>query len=222
MSVWVCIPSARPVPEVEAWAARWKCQGYKIALWRDAERVEAADICVVGPYQGYSKSANALIRLVLDSDPECSWVVGTGDDTWPDPNRKADKIAKELTTYFHGTFGACQPCGDDWRDHLGRIIERIAGSPFLGRELCLRLNQGTGVWWHEYHHSWADQELQEVCLKLGVFLQRQDLCHFHDHPLRYPGGKWPAHLQGVSADYTRMKPLFEERRKNNFPGSEPL
>lgn len=222
MATWVTIPSARPVPEVTAWCEKWHAQGYKIALWRDTERVEAADICIVGEYQGYSKSANALIRLVLDSDRECSWVCSCGDDTWPDPNRRADVIAAELTAHFGGTLGACQPTADTWSDHMGRIIERIAGSPFLGRELCRRLYGGNGPWFDEWWHNWADQELQEVCIRLGIFLQRPDLCHFHDHCLRYPGGKWAPHLQHVSADYTRMKPLFEKRRAEGFPGSEPL
>ncbi len=219
MPTWVAIPSARPVPEVTAWCEKWHAQGYKIALWRDTERVDAADLCVVAPYPGYSQAANALIKLVLDSDAECSFVVGGGDDTWPDPNKRADEIAAELTAHFGGTFGCCQPTGDDWRDAMGKIIDRIAGSPWTGRDLCRRLNQGTGVYWNEYHHSWADQELMEVCLKLGVFLRRPDLMHFHDHCMRYPGGKWAPHLQGVSADYTRMKPLFDKRKAMGFPGS---
>ena len=35
LSVWVTIPSARPVAEVAKWAAAWHERGYKIALWRD-------------------------------------------------------------------------------------------------------------------------------------------------------------------------------------------
>lgn len=240
MATWVTIPSARPVAEVTAWCSKWHTQGYKIALWRDTERVEAADICIVGEYQGYSKSANAVIRLVLDSDSTCDWVVCCGDDTWPDPNKKADEIAVECYWYFGGdplpldrqypighyakkaTFGIMQPTGDDWRDHQGRIIERIAGSPWIGRQYALRINGGQGPWWPDYRHNWADEECKLVAESLGVYWMRPDLCHFHDHCMRYPGGKWAPHLQHVSADYTRMKPLFEERRKNGFPGSEPL
>lgn len=237
MSVWVCLPSARPVAEVEVWAARWKNQGYKIALWRDIVRVEAADICIVGEYQGYSRSANALIRLVLDSDRGCDWCVATGDDTNPDPNKKADDIAFECSAHFvhqhgvqHCTFGVVQPTGDRWGDDaMSRLrwpdapaqIDRICGSPWIGREFALRINQGQGPWWPEYHHNWADEEMLNVAKALGALWQRRDLTHYHDHARR-KGGPWQAHQQHFDADYARMKPLFEERRKNGFPGSSPL
>ncbi len=147
---------------------------------------------------------------ILASDP-----LGAGADRkWSEPTFPGEKTAS--------TFGVMQPTGDPWSDHMGRIIERIAGSPWIGREFAQRINQGEGPWWSEYFHSWADQEMQEVCQKLGCFWQRRDLTHFHDHCLRYPGGKWAPHLHHVSADYNRMKPVFEARKKLGFPGSEPL
>ncbi len=244
MSVHVCIPSARPVPEVTAWCARWSAQGYKIALWRDTERVDAADLCVVAPYPGYSQAANALIKMVLDSDAECDWCVCCGDDTWPDPNKRADEIAGECAAHFEewwgtsfegykvedipadqsqfSTFGVMQPTGDSWADAMGKIIDRIAGSPWIGREFARRMYGGNGPYWPEYQHSWLDEEIKLVAERLGVYWPRPDLCHFHDHPLRYPGGKWPEHLQGVSEDYRRMRPIFDARKRLGFPGSEPL
>lgn len=242
MSVWVCIPSARPVNEVTDWCERWFRMGYRIALWRDTERIEAADLCVVAPYPGYAKAANALIKMVLDSDAECSWVVATGDDTWPDPNKKAEEIAESCNWHFGSrqsavnsgdcdpmgycptthTFGVMQPTGDQWSDHQGRIIERIAGSPWIGREFARRMYGGRGPYWEGWWHNWLDEELKLVAESLGVYWMRPDLCHFHDHPLRYPGGRWPDHLQEVSEDYRRMKPVFEARRKAGFPGHEPL
>lgn len=223
MPVWLCLPSARPAAVVAEWLKRWKDRGYKVALWRDdGVPIEGCDLTMGGAYPGYSVACNLLIAPVLKMDPACDWVVCAGDDTWPDPNLGPEEIAAQLTAHFGGTFGVCQPTGDVWADHMGRIIERIAGSPWLGREWCLRINQGEGPWWSQYHHNWADQELQEVATRLGCFWQRRDLQHFHDHPLRYPGGKWPDHLKDVSEDYKRMKPVFETRKRMGFPGSDPL
>jgi hypothetical protein len=122
------------------------------------------------------------------------------------------------------TFGIMQPTGDDWSDGMGRIIERIAGSPWMGRSWCERINQGNGPLWHEYRHNWADQELQLVAQKYGAFWQRPDLTHYHDHSWRRPGnaGNWDPHQQWFSADYLKMRPLFEQRQRHGFPGSEPL
>ncbi len=251
MSVWCCIPSARPVPEVTAWAERWRNMGYKIALWRDTERVDAADLCVVAPYPGYSQAANALIKLVLDSDAECSWVCTGGDDTWPDPNKRADQIAEECCRHFGyqrgpaidprtgqevnywpelETFGVMQPTGDRWGDDAfsrarwpdaPAMIDRICGSPWIGREFATRINGGAGPWWPEYHHNWADEEMQNVAQSLGVLWQRRDLTHYHDHARR-KGGPWQAHQKHFDADYTRMKPLFDKRKAAGFPGSAPV
>jgi hypothetical protein len=119
------------------------------------------------------------------------------------------------------TFGVMQPTGDRWSDHLGVIIERICGSPFLGREFCRRINQGEGPFWREYRHNWADEELQLVAQKLGVLWQRPDLIHLHRHSLRHPGGQWAPHQQGFSRDYREFQPLFNARKAAGFPGSQP-
>lgn len=239
MSTWLTIPSARPAAEVSEWLKRWTSRGYKVALWRDdGVPIEGCTLTMGGAYPGYAVACNELIAHVLKTDPECDWVVTGGDDTWPDPNHTADEIAYQCSAHFRqnwgltfpavltrdecSTFGVCQPTGDDWSDIKGRIIERIAGSPWIGREFALRINGGQGPYWPEYRHNWVDEEIMCVAQKLGCFWQRPDLIHFHDHPMRYPGGKWPVHLNHASADYSRMKPLFEARKRLGFPGSEPL
>ena len=101
------------------------------------------------------------------------------------------------------------------------MIDRICGSPWIGREFALRINGGKGPWWPEYRHNWADEELQCVAKSLGVLWQRRDLTHYHDHARRN-GGKWQEHQRWFDADYTRMKPLFDQRKRDGFPGSQPL
>ncbi len=263
MSVWICVPSARPVPEVREWMVKWRDMGYRVALWRDEVDdllrpwefglPNAADKVVASPYPGYARASNELIAKVLHEEPECDWVVCGGDDVWPDPNKRAEEIAQECSAYFsynavfqslskslqdrsgkgaaevwdtNATFGVMQPTGDRWGDdETGRrlwpdapaMIDRICGSPWIGREFAQRINQGNGPFWPEYHHNWADEELQNVAIKLGVFWQRRDLTHFHDHARRQ-GGAWREHQKGFDADYVRMKPLFDRRKAAGFPG----
>jgi hypothetical protein len=241
-NTWLCLPSARPAAEVAQWLTRWTSRGYKVALWRDdGLPIEGASVTMGGEYPGYAVAANALIKHVLERDPECDWVVSCGDDTWPDPNHTADEIAGQCSQHFAeiewglnvklfafgkrinlATFGVVQPTGDDWADPLGKIIDRIAGSPWIGRSFAERINGGIGPYWPEYRHNWLDEEIMLVAQRLGVFWQRPDLIHFHDHCMRYPGGKWAPHLQWVSEDYRRMKPIFEARKRMGFPGSNPL
>jgi hypothetical protein len=124
------------------------------------------------------------------------------------------------------TFGVLQPTGDVF---AGRQIERICGSPWIGREFALRVNQGKGPLWPEYKHMFVDEEIMEVAKKYGVLWQRRDLTHHHNHWTR----------NGDQADYSKPLPaflreanspehwkkygdLFRERKRNGFPGSELL
>ena len=129
------------------------------------------------------------------------------------------------------TFGVCQPCGDDWTDSQGRVIERIAGSPFVGREFARRINQGKGVFWEEYLHCGGDEELMCVAQKLGVFWQRPDLVHHHNNWARSnPGERMainrhpPKFLEYATGpeDWKLYKRVFGARKASGFPGSECL
>ena len=43
------------------------------------------------------------------------------------------------------TFGVMQPTGDRWGERNGiATIDRIAGSPWMGREFCRRMYHGSG------------------------------------------------------------------------------
>lgn len=212
MSVWVCIPSKRPVPIVAKWAEAWRAQGYRIALWRDSIEEEfssmishSCDKLQAAPYPGYAIATNRLIQWIAQSQPEARWFVIGGDDVYPDPNHTAEEIAQQCGDYFarnewkaadgqHCTFGVMQPTGDRWGDSertramygedRGAYIDRIAGSAWIGREFARRAYGGNGPLWHEYAHMYSDEELCCVAEKLGVYWRRRDLNQHHEHWMR--------------------------------------
>jgi hypothetical protein len=189
---------------------------------------------------------NLLAKTVFEHDPTCNWIVAGGDDTLPDPNKAPDEIALECEEYFgkvhalearddygtwrklrHQTFGVMQPTGCRF---AGGSIDRIAGSPWLGREFCERMYGGTGPYFDGYSHMFLDEELQNVAIKLGVFWQRPDLTHQHNHFCRTPDGgvNWanpmPEHLKkwNTQQHWNESKALFLSRQATGFPGHEPI
>ena len=225
MSVWLCIPSARPDGGT---LREWHEKGYSIAVWRDPGSpslpflIGVPHYLIVMPYPGYAKAVNWLVNEAMVCDPYCEWFVTGGDDTSPDMAHSPEEIAAKCTEHFNGTFGVCQPTGDRWRDAQGVIIERIAGSPWFGRDYCRRMYGGKGPLWEGWWHNWEDEEAKCVAEKLGVYWMNPEWIHYHNHPLRVPGGKRPDFHRGVDSDYTRMKPVFIERKRIGFPGHEPI
>ena len=228
--------------------------GYKIAVFRDlgAPLIPEASFVIVDKYPGYAIASNRLIQEVFARDPECDWVVGGGDDMEPDPEYDPGAVTLENEDYFRdlncdytergATFGVMQPTGDRWgeSDPWAKIqypsapayIDRICGSPWLGREFCRRINQGRGPFWPEYFHMFVDEELQNVAQRLGVLWQRRDLTQKHNHWARqdrkesrtYMGPLPPEHLKEAlsKAHWDEAKALFERRKAVGFPGSEPI
>lgn len=250
MSVWFAIPSCRPKSEAEDCLAKWKGMGYKIALLRQGEPVEADLLIPTGEYLGWARSTNILAREVLRIDPDCDWVVGGGDDYNPETCCDAESIASQCDHHFgligygiecRGSYGVMQPTGDRWGDSdsaratygedRGAILDRIAGSPWMGREWCERSYLGNGPMWDGYHHLYADEELQEVAIQQGVFWQNRDLTQFHNHPARANWGKpgggreyHEGHLAAIntSESWSQHSTMFNDRKSKGFPGSEPL
>jgi hypothetical protein len=144
MSVWFCIPSARPIEEAKVSLVKWRQRGYKIALWRDKwdqATEQYCDMLLTGPYPGYAMAVNAVVLDVLKWDEGCNWVVLGGDDMEPDPNYAPEEIAAQCEARFgarigtvtslttgevqkqewpaikggpRSTFGVMQPTGDRW------------------------------------------------------------------------------------------------------------
>lgn len=244
---WLCIPSARPSGGT---IGKWKEKGYGVEIWRNPDDLQVEyehyDKIIIAPYPGYAVACNALIKAAMEADPQCNWFVCAGDDTLPSERDPAE-IASECTDYFSGvqflagewerayagdTFGVMQPTGDrTFGDAQGPYIDRVAGSPWLGREFCRRMYGGNGPYWPEYTHQFVDQELQEVAIKYGLLWQRPDLTHFHDHWGRprvgEPMGKasrMPSFLAEANSGphWARAKAIFEARKLAGFPGSEPI
>lgn len=249
MSVaWYCIPSARPVAEANLVLTKWRERGFKIALWRDDDRdMPICDLVLMNrEYPGYARAVNALAKEVLTRDAECQWIVTGGDDVEPDPNHTADEIAWQCSLHFEKlympdvggfslrpTFGVMQPTGDRWGEQpeLGNLhplrtayIDRVAGSPWLGREWCERANQGKGPLYPDFHHMFVDEFLQASAQKQGVFWQRRDLTHMHNHWQRGGGKPCPSFLQRVSgpAHWNKSQALFERLKAKNFVDGDPL
>ena len=243
MSVWLAIPSIRPPAEAKDCLDRWRAQGYKVAVLRQGEPIEADLLIPTGEYLGWGRSTNILAKEVLRRDEFAHWIVGGGDDYWSDPGRDANAIATDCCRHFadldsfaHCSWGVMQPTGDRWGDNessraafgenRGAEIDRIAGSPWMGREWCERAYLGNGPMPDFYHHLYIDEELQEVATLLGVFWQRRDLTQYHNHPCRQEGyGVYQTgHLAPLydPAAWNREKEIFETRKAKGFPGSEPL
>jgi len=135
------------------------------------------------------------------------------------------------------TFGVMQPTGHRYGDDaMGRArwpdapayIDRICGSPWIGREFARRVNQGRGPWWPEYFHMHVDEELFNVAKGLGVLWQRRDLIHYHDHWGRKVNGAHvediPEHLRFVSGakHWAEAEAIFKRHQANGFAESLEL
>jgi len=233
MSVWYCLPSARADGGT---IAAWRRAGYDVAVWRDIGAPEIdADMIIRGTYPGYALATNHLIHDVLRADRYCDWVVAGGDDVMPDPDHDPNDIASECTMHFGSTFGVMQPVGDSWGEDepwairaypksRRRYIERICGSPWIGREFCERMYQGRGPFWPEFYHQFVDEHMQAVCEKLGVLWQRYDLTHYHAHALRVhetPVPPWVTLTQGQD-HWREAKAIFERLQAGGFAEAHDL
>lgn len=233
MSVWFCIPSARPIEEARLSLSKWRERGYKIALWRDRYEYAAEAVCdflLTGKYPGYANAVNAVVGEVLKIDLRCQWIVAGGDDMEPDTNFVPEHIAAQCEARFgsrgnhDATFGVMQPTGDRWGEQQGTTYaERVAGSPWIGRRFCETVYGGNGPFWHEYFHMGVDEELQAVAIRLGVFWQRPDLSHFHRHWVR-DRKQMPAFLAKANSpqEWEKYKTIFRTRQAAGFPGHQPM
>lgn len=231
MSVWYAIPSIRPNGGT---LMRWRARGYKLAVLRQGELIGADIEIATDVYLGWARSVNILSKSILSGDPTANWIVSGGDDYLPEMNQAPEEIAQRCTEHFGGTFGVMQPTGDRWGDdsvararwgeNRGAMLDRIAGSPWMGREWCERAYGGNGPMPEQYFHIFGDEQLQCVAEKLGVFWQCRDLMQYHDHALRPRGNAadWPEFLRPIQAMWSQEQARFDADKAAGFPGSDPL
>jgi hypothetical protein len=151
------------------------------------------------------------------------------------PDNMSLLTCARLIEPIRATWGVMQPTGDRWGENdaaswagkpKSAIIERICGSPWMGREFCRRINRGGGPLWQQYWHMFADEELHDVTEAMGILWQRRDLTHLHNHwarprLLRSDMPAWAAEINSTT-EWDRSKKLFEIRKDGGFPGHEPI
>lgn len=257
MSVWFCIPSKRPPEEADPLLKKWRDRGYKVCLRRleaDYPHPRECDLLVIKKhYPGWAEGTNDAVQAAMRHDPSANWFVAGGDDYEPDPSIDPRQIGAECESYFAirwwarfgspdqpvpyelrtNTFGVMQPTGDRWGSngdptYGAALLDRIAGSPWLGREWCQVANEGRGPLWPEYQHMFADEELQNVAMMLDVFWQRNDIIQTHKHWGRtFTNGQEDAKIENcpewlkwtTSPEHWReSRQLFERRKRERFPG----
>jgi hypothetical protein len=169
--------------------------------------------------------------------PKCwSWAAGYKS---PEEAIAAGAYAEQKkqslwSAYFadlYSTFGVMQPTGHRWGDRQGPYIDRVAGSAWIGRTFALRMNKGQGPFHPDFTHMFSDECLQEVATKLGVFWQRPDLIHFHQHwGLPREGERFatsdrmPEHVKqwNTPKHWKDSKELFERLKADEFKECMPL
>lgn len=235
-SVWYCIPSAKP----DGGTLRlWKQRGYRVAVQRDSGAPRLSEDCFdfvwEHEWDGYPKAVNRLCKEVLKQWPETLVCVTGGDDIEPDPTHNPLEIQEEFLLWMwkrrdvhcNELYGVMQPTGDPWADSQGRIIERIAGSPWIGRDWILESYGGNGPLFEGFYHFYEDEALQEAAKMQGAFWQRPDIVQMHRHWTRdfKDAGRTgerpqrPAYLQKAQAMWEADNRVFEECKARNFSES---
>lgn len=238
MNIWYAIPSARPAAEANAMLDQWRRLGYRIAVYLNPvsrmSEIDANLKIATEDYHGYGRAVNDLVRVILEKDPDAEWIVTGGDDIQPDLAHTAQAIGEQCARHFNGTFGVMQPTGDRWgvgepgpwpRDSA--YIDRICGSPWMGREFCRRINGGRGPMREEFRHMFVDEAMQEIALKYGLLWQRRDLIHYHRHWARKPGTEMsmcPDFLMAVNTPehWRESRELFNRLKAAGWPESDPI
>lgn len=248
-TVWLCIPSIN-LEYCARYLPAWKQQGYRVAVSTDEGMVQRMspmiggmiDLLVSprGEYPGYWRSMNALTRFVMNRSTHLTYghvshsfqidgidqiiadvCVVAGDDMEPDDRHSAQDIARHFLRIFPGGYGVMQPTGSGEDG-----VDRIAGSPWIGRAWIEEAYRGNGPYHDGYFHFYGDEELLNVARAQAAFIQLSQYRQRH-HQWCNPDGHNYAkrtHYQQRNSDnhWEADKALFFRRQREGFPGSERL
>lgn len=220
--------------------------GYSRSINRIAKEVLAFD-----------ESCNWVVAAADDMHPDASMDPDLIAKQCTEYFALNGKASLDKTT--RATYGVMQPTGDRWGDHgtghkfekwpdqphrcihcgqaektpphmVGAYADRVAGSAWLGREWCRTMNKGSGPFFPGFTHMFSDECLQEVAQLVGVFWQRRDLIHYHDHwgraqaPARYGNAEnMPTYIAqwNTSAHWNESKALLDRLRQSDFAECMP-
>lgn len=225
MTPWLILPSANPSKAIDTLPS-WKKQGWAIAVLLDHGTIDIEPyfICdkvmYANPYRGYP----AAIQQLIEGLPDVQCFLAAGDDMFAPDNIMAGELADLFFERFPDGCGVLQCTGDPWApDAYGTpAAARICGSPMFGREYARRANQGRGVFWPEYWHFFADEEMKNVTERQGILMQAPRFQIYHDHWHRDKRRRRPGHMAVARDSWAKDKATFETRKAAGFPGSELL
>lgn len=215
LRVPVILPAANP-KMAQRHIPKWIQAGYRVVMFQDKVRfdIHGAEVYLSETYTGYAAAINEMYRNVRGISA-AQVVVLIGEDMDPDPNKTPYQIRDEFLARFPDTFGVMQPTGDNMDG-----VDRICGSPWVGRSFASRINGGIGPLWPEYFHFFADEELFNVSTMLGCLQQRPDLKHYHDHWTR-EGRSRPEHMNAAQERWDKDKAIHTARKAAGYPGHQP-
>jgi hypothetical protein len=242
--VWYCVPSCNPRRAREATAA-WREMGYRVALLVDRNRLgdfiwgeDAPDLVVeTQRYPGYYRSVNLLAGVLRRgtfglrdgglirkshygvSTPPAVVVTG-GDDMFPDEKLSAHEIRDTLYAMRPDGWFVAQPIGDV----AGMPgTDKICGSPWFGAAWLERGYGGQGPFCGDYFHFYGDEELKNVSVLTGAYVELPNICQRHEHYRRQGGPKKTAYQARNETRYwTPDQRIFNERKSKGWPGHEPV
>lgn len=220
VNVFVTMPTGQKA-HVDAAVDRWREQGYRMAFFVDPGPIRIKtrddDIIVQAPYPGVWKACNALAKAAVECGADVC--LFAGDDMDPDPNHKADEIARQYLERFPTGMGLMQPCGDpQGRDSSGKVAAaRICGSAWFGIDWILKSYGGRGPTPTMYYHFFGDEELAVKGDELGLLWWRPDLVQYHRHWSWGHTQQQDYHLR-AQTKWQADQATFNRRKEQGFPG----
>lgn len=213
MNIWVSMVSGN-AELAETNGQKWKDAGFKLFADIEHGKVRCADLTVIRTYDGHPRSSNQAIADCIELGADI--VLNVNDDMFPINLTTTDLIKAWAFAFGESTLGVMQCAGDMWGGMAWAAV-----CPAVGRDYAKRINGGKGLYWHEYDHYFADQEIRDVAMRCEKYVQHPTLMIYHDHHTR--GGR--DGLSEMNREHTRAKHehdrrIYEARRSANFPGSE--